>query len=101
MAHHSIHSVVVREEAAPDTWTIINDLDVLRVAAEGTALTAKDCAAIPTMTLESWRSAREAAKLMSDRRLAHLVVVDDAQRRQPVGLISSLDVIGTVAQAGS
>ena len=92
MATHHIHSVVVEDG---DTWALLSDLDLVRSARDDT-ITAGELAAsdVPTVTPDD--TLERAAALMGRHGTAHLVVVDPEGRR-PIGMLSSLDVAGSVA----
>ena len=105
MAAHRIHCVVVRNGAAEWTdpgaglWGVISDLDLVRLVAEDTVAgrTAGQSAATPAFAVEEHASLQEAARLMADNDVTHLVVVSHAAK--PVGVLSSLDVAQAVSDA--
>jgi CBS domain-containing protein len=108
MAGHRIHCVVVRNDAASwsDTpgaglWGIVSDLDLVRLAAgDGVAgRTAGQSAATPAAVIRDRDSLREAARVMTDRAVSHLVVVNHSAR--PVGILSTLDVAGAISDLDS
>ncbi|HEY7708176.1 MAG TPA: CBS domain-containing protein [Gaiellaceae bacterium] len=105
MAGHHIHCVVVRNDAASwsetpgaGLWGVVSDLDLVRlVAADGViGRTAGESAATPALTVRDRDSLREAAGVMSDNEITHLVVVNHAAR--PIGVLSTLDVARAVAE---
>lgn len=51
---------------------------------------------VPPITVETTTSLADAARLMNDRHLHRVVVVDDAER--PVGVLSSMDFVALAAE---
>jgi CBS domain-containing protein len=51
----------------------------------------------PPITVDSMATVAEAARLMNDRRLHRVVVVDAAER--PVGVLSSMDFVALAAES--
>lgn len=104
MAAHRIHSVVVRNGAAgwgdpgAGLWGVVSDLDLVRlVAADAVAgRTAGQSAATPALLVRERDSLQEAAQVMADNDVTHLVVVNHAAR--PVGVLSTLDVAKAIAE---
>ena len=101
MATHHIHAVVVegiREDAVRGeqlVWGVVSDMDLLRAARAGDeSPTAGEMATTEPVTVEPSASLDEAARLMEEHDVSHLVVVD---RSRPIGVLSTLDVAGVVA----
>lgn len=101
MAAHHIHAVVVEGVRVDPlhgehlVWGLVSDLDLARAAHSGIeGLTAADVAATEPVTIEPSAALGEAARLMDERGIAHLVVVDGSR---PVGVISTLDLAGALA----
>jgi CBS domain-containing protein len=94
MCEQQIHCVVVVDERDPRCpWGIISDLD-LAAAASVRGLdgqTAGATAATPVVMVSPEESVERAAQLMTEHGVAHLIVVD-AFRLRPVGVLSTLDV---------
>lgn len=98
MSRLGVHSLAIRDRAG-DVPAIVSDLDV--VAAIGTGeqgLQIRDVAAEATITVSAGQSLRDAARLMSERGITHLVVLDDASGA-PCGVVSSTDVLAAYASA--
>ena len=96
MSRLGIHALAIRDDdrAAP---VVVSDLDV--VAAIGTGergLQARHIAARATVTVPSRHSMREAARLMSEHAVTHLVVIDEAFG-SPCGVVSTTDVLAAYA----
>jgi CBS domain-containing protein len=102
MAEAVVHCVVVLEPPGDDTalWGVVSDLDLVAAAtvrslddqrAGGTAMT-------PAVTTFPHESLEAAAERMTAHDVSHLVVVDDIRRR-PVGVLSTLDLVRTLATA--
>jgi CBS domain-containing protein len=104
MAGHRIHSVVVwsdPQEADEDgtLWGVVSDLDVARaIAAGAVGLTARAVTSSPALTVSADDNIRRAAELMVAGGTGHLVVV---RRGRPVGVISTLDLAGALADSSS
>ena len=92
MADRGVHSVLVTDAASGRPWGIVSDVDVARAVAQGTVeSTAAEAAGTPLLTVESSTTMAEAARLMAEHQLGHLVVVS-RHERLPIGVISTLDV---------
>jgi CBS domain-containing protein len=101
MAGHHIHSVVVMgiaHESAGEKlmWRLITDVDVLEAGLPGGAEpTAETLARHPVTVVETTTPLHEAARLMIGSHLTHVLVVD-SENQHPVGVLSTLDVLGTL-----
>jgi CBS domain-containing protein len=102
MAEAAVHCVVVLELPGDGVglWGVVSDLDLVAAAtvrsldeqrAGGTAMT-------PAVTTFPHESLETAAERMTAHDVSHLVVVDDIRRR-PVGVLSTLDLVRTLAAA--
>jgi CBS domain-containing protein len=99
MATHGIHCVVgVGDSAAGDTslWGVVSDQDVLAAAASGdldqeagTAILTELVKITPDSTLQ------DAARLMTERELGHLVVAERGTDK-PLGVLSTLDIAAAI-----
>ena len=102
MAGHRIHCVVVWSEAREadvdgTLWGVVSDLDVAKVIAAGASgLTVDALASRPAVTVGANDTVRRAAEVMVASGSTHLVVV---KRGKPVGVISTLDLAGALADA--
>lgn len=100
MASRHIHAVVVagvRDTPAGErlAWGVAADTDVLRAAREGLeGLTAGELAASDPVTIAPDGSLADAARLMVEHGITHLIV---AEHGHPVGVLSTLDVAGVLA----
>jgi CBS domain-containing protein len=101
MADAVVHCVVVIEDADDRAalWGVVSDLDLVAAAtvrslddqqAGGTAMT-------PAITASPHESLESAAERMTTHGVSHLVVVDSSRR--PVGVLSTLDLVRTIAAA--
>src|SRR5262245_10890734 len=99
MADAVVHCVVVLDDADDRAalWGVVSDLDLVAAAtvrslddqeAGGTAMT-------PAMTAFPHESLDSAAERMTTHGVSHLVVVDGSRR--PVGVLSTLDLVRTLA----
>ncbi|HSO98993.1 MAG TPA: CBS domain-containing protein [Solirubrobacteraceae bacterium] len=100
MAAQRVHCVAVMALAQngsgePYVWGIVSDLDLLGAAVDPTLEpTAHDLASQPIISVERTAPLREAAGLMHEHRVSHLVVTEAGQ---PVGILSSLDIAQILA----
>jgi CBS domain-containing protein len=98
MVGYQIHSVVVDDEqAGGHPWAIVSDRDV---AGAGTSelddLTAADVARTNLVTIPANETLVEAARLMSEHDVSHLIAVQPETGR-PVGVISALSLAAVAA----
>lgn len=108
MATYRIHSVVVfgggEEEADLEgrLWGVVSDLDLVEAAAvdELEDRTAGTTAVTPVVMVGPKDTLLQAAVLMREHEIAHLVVVDP-QSARPVGVLSTLDVARMLAFGGA
>ena len=104
MAGARIHCVVVagvtRTGGAEHlSWGVLSDLDLMAALAGGAATataTAAALAATATVTVGTSETLDEAARIMAEEQVAHLVVVEPGTER-PVGVLSTLDVARAAA----
>jgi CBS domain-containing protein len=103
MAEHDVHCVVVdglardRHRNERLVWGILSDVELMRAVSEGRLESqAGSVAATEIVTVAPEDDVQSAAQLMSEHECSHLVVVDPDGGR-PVGVISSLDVVRTLA----
>ena len=93
MADHRIHAVIVAGlgESPGRPWGVVSALDVAAAAAHRTDVpTAADAAATEFLTIAPDAPVTEAARLMAEHDLNHLVVADHED--EPLGVISTLDI---------
>jgi len=101
MADAVVHCVVVIEDADDRAalWGVVSDLDLVAAAtvrslddqqAGGTAMT-------PAITAAPHESLESAAERMTRHGVSHVVVVDVSRR--PVGVLSTLDLVRSLAAA--
>jgi len=101
MASDHIHCVVVTGVTATTgsehlTWGLLTDLTLVRARRAAAFATAGEVALTEIVTVEPGEPLERAAELMSEHGLTHLVVVSEPDR-MPVGMLSTLDVAGTLA----
>jgi CBS domain-containing protein len=100
MAQRHIHSVVVTGHGGSETergWGVISDVDLLRASSgDLDTLTAGEVAGTELPTVAAEESLPRAAQLMAEHEVTHLIVVGNGAE-QAVGVISSLDIAGTLA----
>jgi CBS domain-containing protein len=105
LATHRIHCVVVgrfeHQEERESPWGIISDLDIVAAAArDDHERTAWSVARSALVTISPDDSLKQAAKLMAEREVSHLVVVRP-ESGHPVGVLSTLDIAGVLARSGT
>ena len=92
MANHRVHAVLISDRPGSRPLGVVNHLDVAAAVAqgedEGTALSASHREPV---TVSSDAPVQEAARLMSEHRISHLVVVEGASG-YPAGVLSTLDL---------
>jgi CBS domain-containing protein len=100
MAAHHVHCIVTmgisHEHGDHLVWGLITDRDVLKAGLAREEKTASTLAVQPMITVEPSMPLRAAAELMVEQRISHLVVVDPRLQR-PAGVLSTLDIAGTLA----
>jgi CBS domain-containing protein len=97
MANHRVHAVLITDREGGRPLGMVSDLDVAAAAARGEdQATAREAAGAEPLTVSSAAPVQDAARLMSDQRVGHLVVVDSASG-YPAGVISTLDVASIYA----
>ena len=102
MATHHVHSVVVigvsHQEPECGVWAIVSDLDLVEAGIrEDEEQTARSMAKVPLISVEPSMPLREAAGLMLEHRVTHLVVVEPGTQRPVGAVLSTLDVAGVLA----
>lgn len=103
MARYRIHCVVVftedsDAEGAVGVWGVVSDADLAEAVARGDVegRTAGGSARTPLVTVSPEAPLAEAARLMRERHVTHVVVVSPGTER-PVGIVSTLDLARVVA----
>jgi CBS domain-containing protein len=103
MALYRIHAVVAFGEDdddvdGPGLWGVVSDLDLVEAAVAGRVedLSARGTAVTPALTIHRDETLQQAAQLMTQHDVAHLIVVDRRSSR-PVGVVSTLDVARALA----
>jgi CBS domain-containing protein len=98
MAANHVHALVLIDpgaETPPDSWRVVYDVDVLKLAAAGNDdARAIDAACAPvTITLDA--SVKQAAEMMHENATRHLIVLDE--ENHAIGVVSSLDLAAALA----
>lgn len=100
-ASHHMHAVLVEGiSKATDghgerlMWRVLSDGDLMGAAAAGLEGTAADAAHTEAPTIPGDASLAAAARLMADHHVSHLIVMAEGR---PVGVLSSIDIAGTIA----
>ncbi|HEV2593250.1 MAG TPA: CBS domain-containing protein [Gaiellaceae bacterium] len=89
---HAVYVFVPRSDDEPKLWGLVSDLDLV-AASRGNidAATARDASVAPLVTALSDDTLDRACRLLAENGTSHLAVVDPFSR-QPVGVLSTLDV---------
>jgi CBS domain-containing protein len=100
MAGKHVHAVVVdgiRGDVNGEhlVWGIVSDLDVVAAAEAGDQTTAGTMSATPAVTVAPEDRLSDAARLMREADVHHLIVVDPETER-PVGVLSTLNIVGVI-----
>lgn len=101
MVGYDIHSIVVAEVGVASPWGIVTSLDLARFPDELESLTAGDVASQGLVTIKSDASLQEAANLMAEHGVSHLIAVQPDQEDRPAGMISSKDLMLALAYGRS
>ena len=96
MAGHHVHAVVITSSSAERPVGVVSDMDLVAAVAAGADCSAHDAAATETLTVSADELLRNAAQLMSEHAVSHLVVVDGAGG-YPLGVLSTLDIASAYA----
>jgi CBS domain-containing protein len=101
MTDEAVHCVVVVDDSSGgrSLWGVVSDLDLV-AAATVRSLDEQEAggtAARPAVTVEPDEPLADAARRMTRYGVSHLVVVDRV-KEQPVGVISTLDLAGVLAE---
>jgi CBS domain-containing protein len=102
MAHRRLHAVVVSDLDMPvwkHKWGVISDLDLIRAFDRDVhRVTAAEIAVADPPTVEVGESLQRAARVMSERGVMHLIVVEGNGPRA-VGVLSTLDLASVMAES--
>jgi CBS domain-containing protein len=92
LAENRVHCAVVAESPDDDArplWGIVSDVDLMRGLGSPVPLNAGNLAALDVVTVTPQDDLQEAARLMGEHDVAHLIVmVED----RPTGVLSTLDI---------
>jgi signal-transduction protein with cAMP-binding, CBS, and nucleotidyltransferase domain len=96
MATYRIHAVLVTSHQ-DDTWGVVSDVALLRAAETGSVdVTAGSIAESPVLTVATSDELGAVAHLMTENGVSHVVVIE-RHTRQPIGVLSTLDVAKALA----
>jgi CBS domain-containing protein len=104
MARHGVHCVVVEglargaDQQEQLVWGILSDLDLMKAVAAGRLeASVGEFAATEIVTVDPTDTIEHVVQLMAEHDCAHLVVVSP-ESQLPVGVVSTLDIAGALAQ---
>jgi predicted transcriptional regulator len=95
MAASRVHALLVYDDDAREA-RVVSDRDVIAGVARGDKSSAKDIAGTEALSTSGDSSLREAAQLMTDGAVSHLIVRDHTSG-QPIGVISTTDILRACA----
>lgn len=98
MARHRVHAIVVLgDDEEGGLWGVVSDGDLAAAIAAGDlgGLTAGGTARTPVVMIRREERVVDAAAVMTEHGVAHLLVVDRGDR--PVGVVSTLDLARAAA----
>jgi CBS domain-containing protein len=98
MANHRVHAVVITTANADRPVGVVSDLDVVAALAAGAECSALRAAATETLTISADEPLLNAAHLISDHGVSHLIAVDSASG-YPLGVISTHDIATVYANS--
>src|SRR5215218_756637 len=94
MSSYHVHAVIVA--LGGDVWGVISAWDILQAAgSDRERLSAGEIASTEYVTVSDDAPLGEAAQLMREHEVSHVVVTGAGDR--PVGVLSTLDIAGTLA----
>lgn len=102
MASYPIHCLIVADPQSgrhARSWAAIDALDVARAEADGRAGVVREIATTDVVTIDSNAPLTDAARLMAERRISHLVAVQPGTDR-PVGVIGASGLAAVLAWGG-
>jgi CBS domain-containing protein len=92
MADRSVHAVAVADQGySRRPWAIVSAIDVAAAVASGAELTAGEAARTDIVTVRSDDRLEDAARLMAERGVDHLIVVNPGSGHVD-GILSTLDI---------
>ena len=101
MVGYDVHSVVVADvDPERGLWGIVTSLDLARVAGDLASVTARELATTDLATIRSHEPLRQAAEVMAERGITHLIVLQP-DSDDPVGVISARGLAGALAYGRS
>ncbi|HTU86350.1 MAG TPA: CBS domain-containing protein [Solirubrobacteraceae bacterium] len=101
MATHHVHCIAVMApshgvDGGELVWGLIFDFDLVEAGMRGSEQTARELANEPVMGIRPTVPLRQACEKMLEEAVSHMIVIDPETRR-PIGVLSTLDIIGTLA----
>ena len=103
MATYRVHAILVTAHGAEEfpwggVWGVISDADLLSAAQDDDLdqQASRAIAATPVLTVTASDRLAQAAQLMTEHEISHLIVVEPRSAR-PVGVLSTLDIARALA----
>jgi CBS domain-containing protein len=102
MVTHHVHCIAVMApthgvDGGDAVWGLISDLDLMHAGMRpGSHRNAGELANEPVMSIRPTMPLRQAGEKMLEHGVSHMIVIDPETRR-PIGVLSTLDIIGILA----
>ena len=99
MAANRVHALVIENLGAADPpWHLVSAMDITRAASDsGATGVVSEIASEDVVAVAPDTPLRDAARMMADRHVPHLVVVHGGR---PIGIVSTIDVVRAVGRTG-
>ena len=99
MATHRVHALIINDVNGRPA-EIVSDTDVVAAAATSDGFNARDVAGTEALSASSDASLRDAARLMAEHGVSHLIALNPASGR-PVGVLSTTDILSAYGSPSS
>ena len=96
MAEHHVHAVALTDGNGERPVAIVSALDLVAAASSSDELTAGQVAGTEYVAVGADQPVQQAARLMTEHGVSHLIVLD-AAGGFPIGVLSTLDVAAVYA----
>lgn len=95
---------VIVVDSSGEAWGVVTELIILKYLIKGTTdLTAEEVMSTPVITVEPTISITEAAAIMIEKDVHHLLLIHKAlgQNLKPVAIISAFDIIRSMSKSNN
>lgn len=98
MIDNNVHSIVVLDEAG-EVCGVISDLILMKAYSKDIVnMKAEDIVKGCTVTISPNATLDEAVKVMTDKKIYHLVILSEPPFRRPIGILAASDVVRELAK---